>query len=121
MNLSSAISLPLQRAFLVGTPRRGVRANSFVHRRWAFALLGFGLILCVAYLLLVNDSATVGLSTKSIEREIRQLREENRQLEITVANLQSFAVIERVGKSLELTEHATPEFLVQPSDSVAVR
>lgn len=110
------------RPFGFGALRTPTRALSVIRRPgWAWLTLGFGVVLCVAYLLLVNSTATIGLSTKAIDREIASLHEETRQLEIELANLQSFATIERTGKALELTQQITPEFVTSPDDNVALR
>lgn len=88
---------------------------------WAFLFLGLASLGAVAYLLLVNDTATIGLSMKSAERELATLQEETRQLEITLANLQSFSTVERTGRALDLTEQVSAEFLTIPDENVAVR
>lgn len=93
----------------------------FREPRLGLAVLAIGVLVTVAYLLLVNDTATRGLSLESIEQERRQLAEETRQLEVDLANLQSFATVERAGQALDLTARVTPEFLVVPDGRVAVR
>lgn len=88
--------------------------------RGAFATLGLGVLLIFGYLIMVNDTATLGLSTAKVQQDLKKLQAETKQLEIELANVQSFATLERTGRSLELTIQATPEFVV-PSGSVAVR
>lgn len=106
---------------LATVSQRRVGLGRLTEPGWAFLLLGLGLALCVGYLLVVNDAATTGLSLRGYEQEIAALNEETRQLEIELANLQSFATIERTGRVLELTERASPDFVVAPDEDVAVR
>lgn len=84
-------------------------------------VLGIGVLVTVAYLLLVNDTATRGLSLETYERQIRQLKDDTRQLEVDLANLQSFATVTRTSQALELTQQISPEFVVVPDGHVAVR
>ncbi|MBI3115421.1 MAG: hypothetical protein HYZ09_02935 [Candidatus Kerfeldbacteria bacterium] len=118
--MSSAITNRFATTSFRATARRsGVAALQ--QPRWALVLLAIGLAMAVVYLLLVNHTATSGLAMETLESEIASLEEETRQLEIDLANLQSFATIERTGQALDLTEVVTPEFLVAPGDTFAVR
>lgn len=116
---TTAIALSLRRT---ASPR-GARA--LVERLRApqvgLLVLVLGVLVTVAYLLLVNDTATRGLSLETYERQIRQLKEDTRQLEVDLANLQSFATVTRTSQALELTQQISPEFVVVPDGHVAVR
>lgn len=119
---SNTTALGLQRSLASETYRRPRGIVAVLQRpTWALIFLGLGILMAVAYLLLVNDTATTGLSMKSYENQITQLKEDSRQMEIELANLQSFSNIERAGKALQLTEVVTPDFVAAPDDSVAVR
>lgn len=119
---SPTTALRLQRTLTAAAFRRprGMLA-AWPRPTWALVFIGVGAVLALAYLLLVNDTATTGLAMKSYENQIAELKEESRQLEIELANLQSFSNIERAGRALELTEVVTPEFVAAPDENVAVR
>ncbi len=119
---SPSTALRLQRTLTAEAFRRPRGMLATAQRpTWALVFIGVGTVLALAYLLLVNDTATTGLAMKSYENQITELKEESRQLEIEVANLQSFSNIERAGRALELTEVVTPEFVAAPDENVAVR
>jgi len=72
--------------------------------RLKIAIIGFGLMLCVSYLCVINTGAVKGYEIKKVEQKIAQLKKENRQLQIEEAELNSFYNIKKEVGGLDMVE-----------------
>ena len=68
------------------------------------------LLICTAvfsifvYLFVVNNSATLGIEISEYQRNIYNLQEENRGLEIEITNLQAISRIEALATNLDMVK-----------------
>lgn len=79
------------------------KKSAAIHRPnfglWIVFLLG---LLGIIYLMQVNSSSTKGYEIKSLERQLTDLKEVNKRLEIETASLKSIQNIEGQVKTLNL-------------------
>lgn len=79
----------------------------------------FALMICVAYLGIINISAVKGYEIREIENEISELRKENKRLQIQVAELNSSYNIKGELEGLNMVEAEDVVYISESGQSVA--
>ena len=79
------------------------------------------LLVCVAYLGIINTTAVKGYEVRKVEQQIEELRKENKQLEIQEAELNSFYNIKDNIENLNMVESEDVVYIDNNEDAVAVK
>ncbi len=75
--------------------RRSRNANSFANTgNWGIIVLAISCLMIVGYLVEVNSFSTKGYEISGLQRKVDQLKEDQRQLEVQAAQLQSLQRIQ---------------------------
>jgi hypothetical protein len=88
--------------------------------RLAVALLGLLVLLSASYVVLVNQATSARLKLDALSSTVRDLKETNHRLQLTVAQAQSVQGADRAAQLLGLQPVARTEYLSGPSGDVAV-
>lgn len=95
--------------------------NKFGFAKTKIVLAAFALLICVAYLSVINISAVKGYEIRKIENEISELRKENKKLQIQVAELNSsYNIKEEVG-NLNMVEAENVVYISESGQAVAIK
>lgn len=95
--------------------------NQQINRRTFLFFLIAAIALCFfIYLWQVNSMATKGYKIKDLEGRMSDLKDQNKKLELQVAELRSTARISEKLKELNLVEVAKIEYLTSSGTSVAI-
>lgn len=88
-----------------------------------FNILIIGLIFSamIFYLAQTNMTATYGFKMRELEKKIADLKQENKDLELKAAELQSITQIEEVGKKLNMVKIARIDYIKSGEASMAAR
>ncbi|MDD3498706.1 MAG: septum formation initiator family protein [Candidatus Moranbacteria bacterium] len=81
----------------------------------------FGLIICVGYLGVINISAVKGYEIRKVEKEIEDLRKENKKLQIEAAELNSSYNIENEAQNLNMVKAEDVVYISESGQAVAIR
>jgi len=79
------------------------------------------LLVCMAYLGIMNTTAVKGYEVRSVEEQIEALRKENRQLQIEEAELNSFYNIKDNIGNLNMVEAEDVVYIDNNDDAVAIK
>lgn len=79
------------------------------------------LLVCVAYLGIINTTAVKGYEVRSVEERINELKKENKQLQIEEAELNSFYNIKDNIGNLNMVEAEEVVYIDDNDDAVAVK
>lgn len=92
-----------------------------VHNKMILVLLVAAIFMCFfVYLWQVNGMATKGYKIKDLQTRVYDLKDQNKKLELQVADLRSSARISEKIKEMNLVEVVRIEYLIDNSGSVAV-
>ncbi|MFC1687433.1 hypothetical protein ACFL0L_02545 [Patescibacteria group bacterium] len=75
----------------------------------------------LSYLLVINQTSVGGFEIKELERANEATKQENRQLELTRAELHSLVAIEEASKELNMVAVTDFEYLPSVGSIVAVK
>lgn len=80
----------------------------------------FALIICIAYLGVINISAVKGFEIREVENKITELKKENKRLQIQVAELtSSYNIKDGVG-GLNMVEAENIVYISESDQAVAI-
>ncbi|MFC1662844.1 hypothetical protein ACFL04_01595 [Patescibacteria group bacterium] len=79
------------------------------------------IVMGLAYIVIINNVATGGFALDDLRTEVDELRLQNGQLELRVANLQSLSQVESKISDLQLVQTDTIEYLDVSGGAVAVQ
>jgi hypothetical protein len=81
----------------------------------------FSLMICVAYLGIINISVVKGYEIRKIENEIMELRKENKKLQIQAAELNSSYNMKDKMDGLNMVEAEDVVYISESGQAVAIR
>ncbi|MGW8184792.1 MAG: hypothetical protein ACWGHO_01615 [Candidatus Moraniibacteriota bacterium] len=79
------------------------------------------LLVCVAYLGIINTTAVKGYEVRNVEERIEALRKENKQLQIEEAELNSFYNIKDNIGNLNMVETEDVVYIDNNDDAMAIK
>lgn len=79
------------------------------------------LLVCVAYLGIINTTAVKGYEVRNVEERIEALRKENKQLQIEEAELNSFYNIKDNIGNLNMVETEDVVYIDDNDDAMAIK
>ena len=77
-------------------------------------LLGF------AYVWMTNSTAAVGFAIEQLQKQLKDVRDQNERLELTAADLRALTVVDATSQQLDLKPTDTFQVLGSTSDTVAL-
>lgn len=84
-------------------------------------VISLGLLVCGAYLGIMNTTAVKGYEVRKVEEQIEELRKENKQLQIEEAELNSFYNIKDNIGNLNMVEVKDVVYIDNNEDTVAIK
>lgn len=79
------------------------------------------IVTLVTYLIQANLSAEASFKIRQLEARIHELREENKMLELEIADMQAMSALEKGAVKLAMVKSEKAEFIVPVASAVAVR
>lgn len=116
----AAIALKRQEFTAKHEPHTLLERFHFAALPWRSLLIVAAIALGLAYIVLVNQSATNGFALKTLEDKVGQLSEANRKLEIQATELQSMQTIASSSNTMNLQPVKNVRYL-GTGTAVAVR
>ncbi|GEM_PF-2241543 len=89
-----SMNLPAQQRVSRESRVKTAKHNLLTHNRTGLLVFTACCLMLLVYLVQVNSYSTKGFEIKSLEKKISQLKEEQKQLQIQSAELQSFQRIQ---------------------------
>jgi len=84
-------------------------------------LLALIVFVGLSYLYYINQTATGGFDIKGMESQIDEIKKENKQLEVSAAEMQSLSNIEAASEDMQMVATTSIEYLPAVGSVVAVK
>jgi hypothetical protein len=117
---STTLALKRQAFTAKHEPKTILERFHFAALPWRSLLIVTAVALGLAYIVLVNQSATNGFALKTLEDKVTELSDANRKLEIQATELQSMQTIAAASDSMDLEPVKNVRYL-GTGTAVAVR
>ena len=89
---------------------------------WLFVAVFFLVVTVVSYIFQINQVATMGYEIKDKEKQISELLEEEKQLEIEIANLKSIYKLREEQRKLGMKKPAESTYIeIELDQEVAIK